>query len=283
MLATDILVVRAVRREPAVPDGHRRHGVVRPRRVFRRSARTPRRSRSSTACRWRRRSRSRRSPRSSGALVFGWFCVRLSGVYLAMLTLAFAQIVWSIAFQWDSVTGGSNGLVGVWPPAWLAGTPRLLLVHAGADRGVALAAIAWIAHAPFGYALRACRDSPLRAEAHRHRRARARNGRRSRSPARSPGSPAASTRSPRAASRRRRSRFRARSTRSSWCCWAASTRSPGRCIGAAAFTWLSDTLARATEYWRARARRRDPAHRPRVPDGHRRRAASALLARGAAA
>ena len=56
----------------------------------------------------------------AGALVFGWFCVRLSGVYLAMLTLAFAQIVWSIAFQWDSVTGGSNGVVGVWPAAWLA-------------------------------------------------------------------------------------------------------------------------------------------------------------------
>ncbi|NDP43680.1 MAG: ABC transporter permease, partial [Aromatoleum sp.] len=37
----------------------------------------------------------------AGALVFGWFCVRLSGVYLAMLTLAFAQIVWSVAFQWD--------------------------------------------------------------------------------------------------------------------------------------------------------------------------------------
>src|SRR6266581_3700482 len=56
-----------------------------------------------------------------GALIFGWFCVRLSGIYLAMLTLAFAQIVWSVAFQWDSVTGGSNGLIGVWPPAWLGG------------------------------------------------------------------------------------------------------------------------------------------------------------------
>src|SRR5471032_3332796 len=49
------------------------------------------------------------------ALMFGWFCVRLSGVYLAMLTLAFAQIAWSIVYQWDAVTGGSNGLVGIWP------------------------------------------------------------------------------------------------------------------------------------------------------------------------
>ena len=36
------------------------------------------------------------------ALIIGWFCVRLSGVYLAMLTLAFAQICWSIVFQWDT-------------------------------------------------------------------------------------------------------------------------------------------------------------------------------------
>jgi branched-chain amino acid transport system permease protein len=99
-----------------------------------------------------------------GALVFGWFCVRLSGVYLAMLTLAFAQIVWSIAFQWDTVTGGSNGLVGVWPPAWL-GDKQAYFYFTLAIIAVALMAIAWIAHTPFGYALRAARDSTLRAEA----------------------------------------------------------------------------------------------------------------------
>jgi len=100
----------------------------------------------------------------AGALVFGWFCVRLSGVYLAMLTLAFAQIVWSVAFQWDAVTGGSNGLVGIWPAEWLAGK-RAYYWLALAAVGAALAAIAWIARSPFGYALRAGRDSPLRAEA----------------------------------------------------------------------------------------------------------------------
>ena len=51
----------------------------------------------------------------AGALLFGWFAVRLSGVYLAMLTLAFAQIVWAIAFQWEDLTGGSNGILGIWP------------------------------------------------------------------------------------------------------------------------------------------------------------------------
>src|SRR5690606_6049528 len=53
-------------------------------------------------------------------LLFGGFIVRLSGVYLAMLTLAVAQIVWSVAFQWVEVTGGDNGILGVWPAGWAA-------------------------------------------------------------------------------------------------------------------------------------------------------------------
>jgi branched-chain amino acid transport system permease protein len=57
---------------------------------------------------------------AGGALVYGWFCVRLSGVYLTMLTLAFAQITWALCYQWDAVTGGSNGIAGVWPAPWLA-------------------------------------------------------------------------------------------------------------------------------------------------------------------
>jgi branched-chain amino acid transport system permease protein len=99
-----------------------------------------------------------------GALVFGWFCVRLSGVYLAMLTLAFAQIVWSVVFQWDSVTGGSNGLVGVWPATWLGAKQTYFYFTLGVA-AAALLALAWIANTPFGYALRAGRDSPLRADA----------------------------------------------------------------------------------------------------------------------
>ncbi len=60
-------------------------------------------------------------------LLFGWFCVRLSGVYFAMLTLAFAQIAWSVAFQWVEVTGGDNGILGVWPDAWA--TPKLVYYY----------------------------------------------------------------------------------------------------------------------------------------------------------
>src|SRR5690606_9412568 len=55
-----------------------------------------------------------------GAFIYGWFCVRLSGVYLAMLTLAVAHITWGIVFQWDDVTGGSNGMTGIWPAPGLA-------------------------------------------------------------------------------------------------------------------------------------------------------------------
>ena len=101
---------------------------------------------------------------AAGAFVFGWFCVRLSGVYLAMLTLAFAQIVWSVVFQWDALTGGSNGLVGIWPSAWLAPKPAYyLLVLACTVAGCLL--LVRMLHAPLGLALRASRDSPVRAAA----------------------------------------------------------------------------------------------------------------------
>jgi branched-chain amino acid transport system permease protein len=100
----------------------------------------------------------------AGALIFGWFAVRLSGVYLAMLTLAFAQIVWSIVFQWEGVTGGSNGVVGVWPSAPFDTASRYyLLVLASAVIGILL--LRRMLFSPFGYAMRAGRDSPLRAEA----------------------------------------------------------------------------------------------------------------------
>jgi branched-chain amino acid transport system permease protein len=98
------------------------------------------------------------------ATLFGWFCVRLSGVYLAMLTLAFAQIAWSIAWQWEAVTGGSNGIVGVWPPPWLADRARFYWLTL-AVVGAASFALVRLAQSPFGYALRAVRDSPMRAGA----------------------------------------------------------------------------------------------------------------------
>jgi ABC-type branched-subunit amino acid transport system permease subunit len=75
-----------------------------------------------------------------GALLFGWFAVRLSGVYLAMLTLAFAQIVWAAVFQWETLTGGSNGVLGVWPSAPFDSRPMhsIILTLALAALGVLL-------------------------------------------------------------------------------------------------------------------------------------------------
>jgi branched-chain amino acid transport system permease protein len=100
----------------------------------------------------------------AGALLFGWFAVRLSGVYLAMLTLAFAQIVWAAVFQWEAFTGGSNGVIGVWPkPPFDRAWVYFLLTLTLALIGVLL--LRRFLFAPFGYAMRAGRDSALRAEA----------------------------------------------------------------------------------------------------------------------
>jgi len=99
-----------------------------------------------------------------GAAVFGWFCVRLSGVYLAMLSLAFAQIAWSVVHQWDEVTGGSNGLTGVWPAPWL--DDKQVYYHVTLALTVAaVLGLRRLVFSPFGLALRASRDSALRAEA----------------------------------------------------------------------------------------------------------------------
>ncbi|HEU5189904.1 MAG TPA: ABC transporter permease [Methylomirabilota bacterium] len=99
-----------------------------------------------------------------GGVVFGYFCVRLTSIYFAMLTLAFAQIVYAIVHQWDEVTGGDNGLLSVWPSPWLASPLRYYFVALVAT-ALALALLLRLAGSPFGLALRAARDHPRRAEA----------------------------------------------------------------------------------------------------------------------
>ena len=99
-----------------------------------------------------------------GALFFGWFAVRVSGVYLAMLTLAFSQIVWSIVFQWEDVTGGSNGVLGIWPPAPFD-RPAWYFLLALTVTVVCAFLLRRFLFSAFGYAMRAGRDSALRAEA----------------------------------------------------------------------------------------------------------------------
>ena len=92
------------------------------------------------------------------------FPPRRLALALAMLTLAFAQITWAVVYQWDDFTGGSNGLTGVWPAEWLSDKTTyyyltLALVVAG------VLALRRMLFSPFGYAMRAGRDSVLRADA----------------------------------------------------------------------------------------------------------------------
>jgi len=95
---------------------------------------------------------------------FGFFVVRLSGIYLAMLTLAFAQIAYAVCFQWVEFTGGDNGVVGVWPSAWAAS--RHVYFYLVAVLVVAaILALRHVVYAPFGATLRAARDSEQRADA----------------------------------------------------------------------------------------------------------------------
>jgi branched-chain amino acid transport system permease protein len=98
------------------------------------------------------------------AALFGAFCVRLPNIYFAMLTLAFAQIAYTVVFQWYGFTGGDNGILGVWPPRWLGAPPAYYLFALGVT-AVGIAFLFWVSQSPLGLALRAIRDNPRRAEA----------------------------------------------------------------------------------------------------------------------
>jgi branched-chain amino acid transport system permease protein len=180
---------------------------------------------------------------------FGAVSARVSGIYRAMLTLAFAQIVWSVAFQWDAVTGGSNGLLGLWPPPPL---DRRATYYYFTLAIVTLASLALFAltRTPFGFALRAARDAPQRAEAlgvdvraHRWRAfalAGAFAGVAGGLYAFSKGSISPETLGI------------GRSVDVLVMLLLGGLNAPfGPLLGAGAFVWLQDTLARATEYWRA--------------------------------
>ncbi|MCQ2002638.1 ABC transporter permease [Rhizobium sp. NRK18] len=98
------------------------------------------------------------------AVIVGWFCIRLSGVYFAMLTLAFSQLIWSLVFQWGDFTGGDDGILNIWPASWLSSTTAYYYFTLVFGIGGILV-LRHIIHSPFGYALRATRDSARQAEA----------------------------------------------------------------------------------------------------------------------
>lgn len=99
-----------------------------------------------------------------GAIIIGWFAIRLSGVYLAMLTLAAAQILWSTAIQWQSVTGGDDGILGIWPSTWATDTTTFYYL-ALALCSTSICALIYLSMGQHGLLLRATRDAAPRAAA----------------------------------------------------------------------------------------------------------------------
>jgi branched-chain amino acid transport system permease protein len=107
------------------------------------------------------------------AAVFGFFCVRLTKIYFSMLTLAFAQIVWAICFQWNELTGGDQGVSGIPYPKleWLATLPGLGGFRVGdyfyfvslTTVMLCIAALHRISVSPFGRMLTTIRENPERA------------------------------------------------------------------------------------------------------------------------
>jgi len=98
------------------------------------------------------------------AAVFGWISARLSGLYFSMLTLAFAQILWAVAYQWTAVTNGELGIIGILPSAW-ASDRRVFYFLTLVLCALVVLGLRRLMFSPFGYSLRAGRDSQLRAEA----------------------------------------------------------------------------------------------------------------------
>jgi branched-chain amino acid transport system permease protein len=98
-----------------------------------------------------------------GALILGYFCVKLRGIYFAILTMAFGQLVFFIIFQWYSFTGGDNGLQGINPPAWLF-KANAYYYFSLAVVTIGMIALYFITESPFGYTLKAIRDNTERTE-----------------------------------------------------------------------------------------------------------------------
>jgi branched-chain amino acid transport system ATP-binding protein len=95
-------------------------------------------------------------------LIIGVIILRRRGLYFSLLTLAFSQIAFEIAFKWTALTGGENGLQDV---------PRPLFAAPAAFHAFALASVVagmwflWrVAHAPFGRTLQALRDNEQRVQ-----------------------------------------------------------------------------------------------------------------------
>lgn len=104
------------------------------------------------------------------AAAIGFFCIRLSGVHFAMLTLAFGQLLYTVAFKWYGVTGGDNGIQGI-PvrPISLGlfqvnlGSPQAMYYFVLVVVAAAVAFLSRVRSSPFGATLKSIRENSQRA------------------------------------------------------------------------------------------------------------------------
>ena len=96
-----------------------------------------------------------------GALMVGFFCVRLTGIYFAILTLAFGELLFYMVFSWYSFTGGDDGIQRLLPPPVFR-DPTVYYYFTLAIVTAAGALMWRITRSPFGYVLRAMRENQLR-------------------------------------------------------------------------------------------------------------------------
>ena len=97
------------------------------------------------------------------AAVIAAIILRRRGLYFSLLTLAFSQIAFEIAFKWTDVTGGENGLQGV-PRPMLRRSPGRSTSSPSSPWPSRLGLLWRIAHSPFGRSLQALRDNEQRAQ-----------------------------------------------------------------------------------------------------------------------
>jgi branched-chain amino acid transport system permease protein len=105
------------------------------------------------------------------ALIFGYMCIKRRGIYFGMLTLAFAQLLYFIAFQWVDLTGGDNGLRNIpQVPLSLLGlsiniySPLRFYFFVFVFVVLSVLALNRILQSPFGHVLQAVRENDERAK-----------------------------------------------------------------------------------------------------------------------
>jgi branched-chain amino acid transport system permease protein len=96
-------------------------------------------------------------------LVIGWFCVRLTDIYFAMLTLAFGQLVFAIIFKWYDFTGGDDGLTEIPIPAFILSIHGCYYFVLTVSI-ISLILLWFIVNSPFGKTLQAIRENAERVE-----------------------------------------------------------------------------------------------------------------------